>query len=494
MKNNQNVSTASISLSPLHLRKAWLQIDQNPKAIEFTKSNFGKFALHAVFIIVMALSQQFSNSALGLISLTIIAVAILPKYRTLIIVLASVFYLLLRPFRVDGWSNLLNDRVSELPLNLSPYIWQFCTVGAFLCFAFLFLKSLHWQKTAWIAKRPVLSLILIWASIAFIALLGPNQGYLSAFLWSFAGVFVSSLWFLAYAAVDEKSKDETSIIARSGFMRPFWGGSATPIGKSFGYLNKFDAKDADELAITRLKAIKLIVWALILTGAMHVMEFIARQYFQLPTLQTIILAHADGNAFATFTNWSSLIYNYFLDLVVIAIWGHFIVAVIRMIGYRVPRNTRNPLASRTLAEFWNRYFFYFKELLVDFFFYPTFVRYFKKIPKLRIAFATFCAACLGNFLYHFARDTFHFASMPFMDALAIFQSAAVYSVLLALGLIISQLNPYKPKPQDGFFRYEVLTRLNVIGFFCFLKIFDDMSGQGTVVERIAFLIGLFSAQ
>lgn len=491
MSDNVQVSHSIASFSPWQLRNAWLKIDQNPNAIEFAKSKIGLFALHVAFIVVMALSQQFSNSALALISLTITGVAILPKYRTLIILAASVFYLLLRPFRVDGWNSLLNAKALELPISISPYIWQFSAVAAFLCFSFLFLKSLHWQNNTWISKRPVMSLILIWASCVIIALMTPNQGYTSTFLWTFTGVFVSSLWFLAYAAVDEKSKDQTPIIARSGFMRPFWGGSATPIGKSFGYLNKFDAKNADELAITRLKAIKLIVWALILTVMMHAMELVARGYLNLPVLQEIILAHADGNPFATSTNWSSLIYNYFLDLVVIAIWGHFIVAVIRMIGYRIPRNTRNPLASRTLAEFWNRYFFYFKELLVDFFFYPTFVRYFKKTPKLRIAFATFSAACLGNFLYHFARDTFHFAQLPFWEALAIFQSAAVYSVLLALGLILSQLNPYKPKPQDGFIRYEVLTRLNVIAFFCFLKIFDDMSGEGTVVERFAFMIDLF---
>ncbi|MBO6918124.1 MAG: hypothetical protein JJ858_06825 [Rhizobiaceae bacterium] len=493
MSDSVQQSQPMTSFSPWHLRNAWLKMDQNPRAIEFAKSNIGIFVLHAAFIFVMALSQQFSNSALGLISLTIIGVAILPKYRIPLIMLSSVFYLLLRPFRVDGWSNLLNTKVVELPLNISPYIWQFSAVGAFLCFAFIFLKCINWQKTTWISKRPVLSLILIWASCAIIALLTSDQSYVSTFLWTFTGVLVSSLWFLAYAAVDQKNKEQTPLVVRSGFMRPFWGGSATPIGKSFGYLNKFDAKNDNELAVTRLKAIKLIVWALILTIMMHAMEMVARGYLNLPVLQEIILAHADGNPFATGTNWSSLIYNYFLDLVVIAIWGHFIVAVIRMIGYRIPRNTRNPLASRTLAEFWNRYFFYFKELLVDFFFYPTFVRYFKKAPKLRIAFATFCAAFLGNFLYHFARDTFHFAQLPFWEALAIFQSAAVYSVLLALGLILSQLNPYKPKPQDGFFRYEVLTRLNVIAFFCFLKIFDDMSGEGNVVERLAFLIDLFGA-
>ena len=478
-------------LPALRWRKAWLQIDQKQSSIEFAKTNRGVFVLHAAFITLMALSQHFSNARLGLIALTIIAIAIVPKKRVPIIVGASVFYIFVRPFRVEGWVNLLNAKVLTLTEDISTLMLQMMAVGAFFAFSFFYLKSMKWPATALISKRPVVSLSLIWAIFVLAALLVPDHSFIDAFLWTFSGVLISSLWVLAYAALDQKGRDPTPIGARNGFMRPFWGGSATPIGKSFGYLNKFDAKSSDELAVTRLKAIKLATWALILTGLMHVLEFIARDYYNLPQLQNTILAHASGKSFSASINWLSLIYNYFIDLVIISVWGHFIVATIRMVGYRIPRNTCNPLAARTIAEFWNRYFFYFKELLVDIFFYPAFVRYFKSIPKLRIVFATFCAAGFGNFFYHFSRDTFQFAYMPFLEALAIFQSAAVYSILLASGLVFSQLNPFKPKPKDGFFRYELVTRLNVISFFCFVKIFDDISGEGSVMERAAFTVDLF---
>ena len=162
----------------------------------------------------------------------------------------------------------------------------------------------------------------------------------------------------------------------------------------------------------------------------------------------------------------------------------------RLAGWRIPRNTRNPLASRTLAEFWNRYFFYFKEMLVDFFFYPAFQRFFKGNVKLRIAFATLCAAGLGNFLYHFMRETYVFADGDVWAKLAIFQSAAFYSLALAAGLIVSQWHGAKPKPKDGFLAYHVWPRLNVIAFFCFLKIFDDITGEGTFSERARFAASL----
>ena len=307
----------------------------------------------------------------------------------------------------------------------------------------------------------------------------------------FTAVSISSFWYLAYAATDQKGSDPTPLVARAGWMRPFWGGSATPMGKSFGYLNKFDAKNDEELAATRLKAIKLVVWAIILIGICSALKWAVHDTLQVPTLQTAILSHANGSNAGLAMNWFSLVSNYFIDLLVIAIWGHLLVAIIRMVGYRIPRNTRNPLASRTLAEFWNRYFFYYKELLVDFFFYPAFVRYFKSSPRIRIAFATFCAAGLGNFLYHFYRDIYLFAKFEPLEALSMFASLAFYCVALAVGLMVSQWRGVRLAPEDGFWRYEVLPRLNVFFFFCFLKIFDTISTQLTLPERAQFTLSLF---
>ena len=130
-------------------------------------------------------------------------------------------------------------------------------------------------------------------------------------------------------------------------------------------------------------------------------------------------------------------------------------------------------------------------MLVDFFFYPAFQRFFKKQPKLRIAFATLCAAGIGNFLYHFMRETWVFAWTPALETLPKFYSAIFYSLVLAIGLIVSQLRGRKPKPEDGFFAYHVRPRLGVILFFCMLKVFDDISGQGTFGERLTFFVSLF---
>jgi hypothetical protein len=488
MALTETLQTPKIEYSPLKWRQAWLTMDKNPVAIEFAKTNLGVFVLHIGFILALAASGQLSNAALVMVSATLGAIALAPHRRIELLVGASILYVILRPFRIEGWTTAVNLK-SQI-IEASPYLLQIPAVVLFLLFSALYLRAMRWERTKHLAKRPVTSLFLIWSLFLATAVALPQGSLVGAFMWTFVGVMVSAIWFLGYAAVDEKAKIKTPLIAKAGMMRPIWGGGSTPIGKGFGYLNKFDAKDADELAVTRLKAVKLVVWGALLAGLWFAMEHVARNMLEIPTLLNSILATAEGTT-TVGMSWISLIYDYLLDLVIIAVWGHMIVAVIRMIGYRIPRNTRNPLASRTLAEFWNRYYFYHKELLVDFFFYPAFIRYFKKSPKLRIAFATFCAAGAGNYLFHAARDTHIFANSTIIEGLAMHQSAWVYFLALTVGLIFSQLNPYKIKPEHGFFCHSVLTRVNVCAFFCLINVFGDFTTVGTLAERSQFISSLF---
>jgi hypothetical protein len=42
--------------------------------------------------------------------------------------------------------------------------------------------------------------------------------------------------------------------------------------------------------------------------------------------------------------------------------GHMIIGTLRLFGFNVFRNTYKPLLSESILEFWNRYYYYFKEL------------------------------------------------------------------------------------------------------------------------------------
>ena len=61
--------------------------------------------------------------------------------------------------------------------------------------------------------------------------------------------------------------------------------------------------------------------------------------------------------------WSALYAGLVWDVLKIAARGHEIVGALRLFGFNVFRNTYKPLLAPSLVEFWNRYYYYFKEML-----------------------------------------------------------------------------------------------------------------------------------
>ena len=141
-----------------------------------------------------------------------------------------------------------------------------------------------------------------------------------------------------------------------------------------------------------------------------------------------------------------------------------IVASCRMAGFMALRNRYRPLASRSIAEFWNRYYYYFKELLVDCFFYPTFMRYFKRRGHWRLFAATFAAASFGNAFYHFFSSPHYIEELGFWRALEGFQSYIFYTIVLAVGISISQVRKRKIE-NLSWIRGRLIPALCVTGFY-----------------------------
>ena len=192
--------------SPFALRQAWLTIDQNSSAIAFVRSMTGTIALHIAFILILAMSRQISTSALGLISATLLAVALLPAKRMMIICFSSLFYLAMRPFRIDGWSTLLSEKAAFLPSGIPALGLQIGAVIAFLAVAAGFLNWQRNNKDHVAAKRPIVALMIAWSATTLLAWSLPAQSISSSILWVFSGVWISSFWYLAYAAAGSKNQ------------------------------------------------------------------------------------------------------------------------------------------------------------------------------------------------------------------------------------------------------------------------------------------------
>ncbi len=114
------------------------------------------------------------------------------------------------------------------------------------------------------------------------------------------------------------------------------------------------------------------------------MSLAHRLHFNLPNLGIPELATAlQQPSVPVLIAWASVFAHFAEALLMMTIFGNIIIACARMAGFNLLRNTYRPLESRTVAEFWNRYY-YFMELLVEFFFLPAFTRYFKQHRRLRV--------------------------------------------------------------------------------------------------------------
>lgn len=474
------------TLDPRRWRARWLALDKDPEVVRRAQTPAGMLLLHAAFLALLFLAPRVRTSialaAAGVLALC----ALWPARRVLWIGSSGLVLLLVRPFRAADLESVPGAVARALPgAELPLELWARLAAGLVLGLGALALVAQRrWPKSL-LARRPVACLLACVAALLCLAEARVLARGAQVFLWTLIPVLVSSLWFLAYALHENRGKDATSVPLRLGFLRAFWGGTTTPFGKGPAYLARFAPAGPADLAVTRLKALKLILWCVLLGWLWRGLELAAARV-HWPSYAETLARHFAGGSVSLGQAWGALLHHYTLDLLQLATFGHGIVAMVRMSGFRIPRNTVRPLEARTLAEFWNRYYFYFKELLVDFFFFPTFLRHFKTRPKLRLAWATFVAAGVGNFLYHFLANVHLVASHGLLGALRAFATYAFYTFVLASALALSQARPRTARPA-GFLRGTFLPCFQVALFFALLGLFDDTSGQGSLLQRLAFL-------
>ena len=277
-----------------------------------------------------------------------------------------------------------------------------------------------------------------------------------------------------------------------------WSAGILPSGKAARALDRFSYKDEVGRITTQIKGLKLIVWALILYGLREIMlqsvepsgvlSFIP-SFDSLLTLEQL-QAHPPW-----YINWLAILWNFIVhDLLDLAFYGHMIVGVARLFGFMMPRQMCRPVGSTNLVDFYNRYLYYFKEILNDFFFMPMFL-YLRKMPLAkRMAISTFFTICLGNVFYHLLyRPVFSvFVMRPLPQALAfVAPYFFVYFVVLALGLTVSQLRRLKGQNQNQKSWHRVFAQFNTVLFFILLSVFNLNHMRASIVDNFHFFLGLF---
>jgi hypothetical protein len=464
-------------------------VDAYPAVVEFTRTRAGRIAVSAAFVALALVAHR-----------RILPVAVLPALfparRRLWVMLgtaAAVF-----GTRHDVLA-AVTARVA--PQQVAGLRWvgpAAVLAGWVLTVAYVRLAKT--QRARWLARRPVAVLLAFHVAVLATVSVARPSGATGIAAWTVVTAWGSYLWYGAYSLRDGVERRGLALALDACAYHPFWGGSNTPVPKAGSALAKLEVRTPEEAALWQLKAVKLLAWTVVLQQVGAVLEavasgapwwaarWIALPSLGIPTYSGALEMSVAGTPYPWRTNGLALVVAFLRALVDVSVWGHGIVAGARMAGFKALRNTYRPLESRTIAEFWNRYYHYFKELLVDFFFFPAFVRCFKRHPRIRLLFATWAAASFGNFLFHYLRDVDVIVSAGVIGALWRRQAYAAYTVLLALAIGASQLRRRVDRSRDP----SPLSRLGsaavVLGTFCLLSIPGEAPPGTTLAQCWRFFL------
>jgi hypothetical protein len=446
------------------------RIETYPLIVKFAQTMAGKVVILALF----TLGLRLANQAWIPVGLALAAFAFVPVHRRLLLTVATLVFTFVVP-----WSTFPH------PLYTSAIIVCILVLGAML---FWLATEL---PTSFIGRHAVFVLLSGFLMLIIFAAYFPNTSPLYLAIWDFTAIFGTYLWFIGYSLLDRRAPDHDNLGLQLGTYRPFWGSPSTPFVKGAGYLRRIEARDAEQLAIAQLKGLKLLAWSLLIALFWKYAVLLVNGYLAVPTFSEAFFRSVNRAPYPWYTCWASLVSSFFEDVLTLSIAGHRIVACCRMAGFNALRNTYRPLSSRTIAEFWNRYYYYFKELLVDFFFYPVFLNYFKGRKKLRLVVATFAAAAFGNAYNHFVFHLKYIAKFGLWRAVTGFHVYIFYCIVLATAISISQVRKRQLAP-SGFIRGRVVPTFCVVFFYCLLHIFDYVDRVYPITEHFRFLAHLFN--
>jgi hypothetical protein len=466
-------------------------IDTWPAVVAFVQTWAGKLLLFALCAGLMKLHAGFmamSQSWLWLaVTVAAAVVSLAARYRHLALIACAAALLVLAPDWIEFagvWAVLRQENVDIRYVRLGTLI-------ACMPLALTALYLARRYRDHPLGSRPVLVQHVLYVCLVGLAASHLLRGIPQVLAWSAIAIFSAYFAFLAYALIDQRRRRPAPVLWQLATFNPFAWPTTIPMGKDAATWRSMEAGTAAELAATQLKGLKLLAWAAVLKLALWAYRWIVYQKLGVPPLRIAFEAFVLSGDVSGAFGMLSVIANFPEQLLQVAIWGHVIIGVARLAGFRLLRNTCRPLASRTIAEFWNRYVYYFKEVLVQVYFYPTFVRCFKRHPRLRLAFATFMAAGAGNYFLHLILVSPHIAGQGVVQTLIRSQTYAFYCIVLVAGLVVSQLRARAPAAGAGWLRGRFLPALGVAAFFCFLSFFDGPQRHASLGQHFGFLFQVF---
>jgi len=179
--------------------------------------------------------------------------------------------------------------------------------------------------------------------------------------------------------------------------------------------------------------------------------------------------------------------------------AHMKVGLWRLLGHDIERYFQRPFLSTNLVELWKRYSFHYREFLVQAFYYPVFLRYLRRRPRLRVFVATLAAAGLGNFLYHVLYAALQYEASP--EVFFARMRTIPYYLLLGAGIAGTQVflvarGRRRRRPWSGGWKIglDVLGVVATFAFFVWIRPFHHLPKRDTIGETLRLLLAALGIQ
>jgi len=409
-------------------------------------------------------------------------VMIFPQQRRLLLSIVAVAVLAERFLGVPGMS------------------WMYIAAGVLagiVCLYVFFRWVQQFERWPGVARRHPLILLHIGIWIALILSTNPWFGIL--------GLVPFMAWRLSYMVM-QGSRGKlagTKFTDHLFYMFPVYGGTATPYGKGMEYLSRHEALDATAFARSQLAGIKLLVLSAVwffLLDLMNLVFFGASVPYltlwpetwalDLPRVNRVL---ADGLDAGGIQGWALIYLELIRATLSLAAKGHIIVGCLRLLGFNVFRNTYKPLLAQSILEFWNRFYYYFKELMVEFFFYPTYLKLRNISPSARMFTAIFTAAFLGNMYHHILNQPDTVTAWDPGLFWSVWGPRFVYCFLLALGVGVSMVRQQKLR-QSAVEASRLVKLRRIAGvwtFYGIIQIWNIKSTEVSIADCTRFFLSLF---
>jgi len=467
------------------------QLHEHPQLIQFAATPTGRVLVWVAATLLLA-----PSSTVYMISPLLALVLIAPRWRVQILSFGSVFAL----------HRLLARQ--HVPPEAMAVLFGVVTAVLYLCY----LAARSYARLPRLIRRnaqivlhglALLALLSTWLVPAF---LGADAAGRTAAALRFLIPYL--VWRCGYMLLSGRrgSAARTSFVDHAFYCMPAFGGTAVPYGKGYDHLIRAGAHDPQARARSALAGIKLLVLVWVWTAARFALallvygedvrglgDAVAGYTLSVPHLREII---ARPGSVALPLAWLSM----FLELVDVTLayasWGHMVIGALRLFGYNVFRNTYKPLLSKSLVDFWNRFYHYFKEVMVEFFFLPTYVSWFKTRPRLRIFAAIMSAAFLGNVYYHALLDAGTLVPLGLAEAWARVGPRSFYCFLLGAGIFVSMLREQErrgapPATADAGSPLRSLRQIAGVSlFYAVIHIWNVPPSTLTFTQRTAFFLSL----